>query len=196
MLLGTRDSGGWAITMSDKRQAREDCQRPFSIETLRKRVLLESTASENAEASSGETVMPVGADMVVVAQGAEAREIGMSVPKTRSGMCVQARSASYPSSHSPALGSRRRRRSSLPQLLPVSVSVLFVSICVVTAVISKTGSGTGQHGFIALRSAVTGAHTLLGGSLGTARCMPWRILHTSHTRLTRCVAAGCFTCVC
>lgn len=59
--------------MSDKRQARDDCQRPFSIETLRKRVLLESTASENAEASSGETVMPVGADMVGVAERAEAR---------------------------------------------------------------------------------------------------------------------------
>lgn len=54
-------------------------------------MLLESTASENAEASSGETVMPVGADMVVVVDGEQKRgcEIGMSGPETRSGMYVQ-----------------------------------------------------------------------------------------------------------
>ena len=36
------------------------------MEILRNRTFLESTASEKAEASSGETVIPVGADMVVV----------------------------------------------------------------------------------------------------------------------------------
>ena len=36
------------------------------MEILRNRTFLESTASEKAEASSGETAIPVGADMVVV----------------------------------------------------------------------------------------------------------------------------------
>lgn len=36
------------------------------MEILRNLVLLELTASENAEERSGETVMPVGADMVAV----------------------------------------------------------------------------------------------------------------------------------
>ncbi|KAL1944634.1 hypothetical protein VTO73DRAFT_3064 [Trametes versicolor] len=69
----------------------------------------------------------------------------MCVPETRSGIHVQGwwhlgSGFVLSLSHSLALESRRRRRPSLPQLPP-------------------TGSGTGQHGFIALRSAVTGAHT-------------------------------------
>ena len=55
-------------------------------------MLRESTASENAEASSGEIWMPVGADMVVVADEEQecsaeraARWIGPGTPEARSG---------------------------------------------------------------------------------------------------------------